>query len=65
MVEGMAQLAGLVIEEGVRREFVKNVKALMSIIEKAKFRKRERSRAGDQHRVDGRAQGTDDPMHGQ
>ena len=39
IVEGMAQLAGLVIEEGVRGESGKNIKALMSIIEKAKFRK--------------------------
>lgn len=39
IVEGMAQLSGLVIEEGVRKETGRNVKALMSIIEKAKFRK--------------------------
>jgi 3-hydroxyacyl-[acyl-carrier-protein] dehydratase len=39
IVEGMAQLSGLIIEEGVRNETGKNVKALMSIIEKAKFRK--------------------------
>jgi 3-hydroxyacyl-[acyl-carrier-protein] dehydratase len=39
IVEGMAQLSGLVIEEGVRKASGKNVKALMSIIEKAKFRK--------------------------
>jgi len=39
MVEGMAQLSGLVIEEGVRKQTGRNVKALMSIIEKAKFRK--------------------------
>ena len=39
LVEGMAQLSGLVIEEGVRKESGRNVKALMSIIEKAKFRK--------------------------
>jgi 3-hydroxyacyl-[acyl-carrier-protein] dehydratase len=39
MIEGMAQLSGLVIEEGVRRESGRNVKALMSIVEKAKFRK--------------------------
>lgn len=39
IVEGMAQLSGLVIEEGVRKESGKPVKALMSIIEKAKFRK--------------------------
>ena len=39
LVEGMAQLAGLVIEEGVRQDTGRNLKALMSIIEKAKFRK--------------------------
>ena len=39
ILEGMAQLAGLLIEEGVRRHDGRNVKALMSIIEKAKFRR--------------------------
>jgi 3-hydroxyacyl-[acyl-carrier-protein] dehydratase len=39
MIEGMAQLSGLVIEEGVRAQTGRNVKALMSIVEKAKFRK--------------------------
>ena len=39
MLEGMAQLSGLLLEEGVRRESARNVKALISIIEKAKFRK--------------------------
>jgi 3-hydroxyacyl-[acyl-carrier-protein] dehydratase len=39
IIEGMAQLCGLVIEEGVRKETGRNVKALMSIVEKAKFRK--------------------------
>ena len=38
ILEGMAQLSGLLIEEGVRKESGRNVKALMSIIEKAKFR---------------------------
>ena len=38
ILEGMAQLSGLLIEEGVRLESGRNVKALMSIIEKAKFR---------------------------
>ena len=38
MLEGMAQLSGLVLEEGVRREGGRKVKALMSIVEKAKFR---------------------------
>ena len=39
MIEGMAQLSGLVVEEGVRQDTGRNVKALMSIVEKAKFRK--------------------------
>ena len=39
LLEGMAQLAGLLIEEGVRRDAGRNVKALMSIVEKAKFRR--------------------------
>jgi len=39
IIEGMAQLSGLVIEEGVRRDTGRNIKALMSIVEKAKFRK--------------------------
>ena len=38
ILEGMAQLSGLLIEEGVRKESGRKVKALMSIIEKAKFR---------------------------
>jgi 3-hydroxyacyl-[acyl-carrier-protein] dehydratase len=38
MLEGMAQLAGLLLEEGVRRDSGRNLKALMSIVEKAKFR---------------------------
>jgi 3-hydroxyacyl-[acyl-carrier-protein] dehydratase len=39
LVEGMAQLAGLLLEEGVRRANGRNVKALMSIIKEAKFRR--------------------------
>ena len=39
IIEGMAQLSGLLLEEGVRRGTGQNVKALMSIIEKAKFRR--------------------------
>jgi 3-hydroxyacyl-[acyl-carrier-protein] dehydratase len=38
IVEGMAQLGGLVLEEGVRLQQGRAVKVLMSIIEKAKFR---------------------------
>jgi 3-hydroxyacyl-[acyl-carrier-protein] dehydratase len=39
MIEGMAQLSGLLIEEGVRRDTGRNLKALMSIVRDAKFRK--------------------------
>ena len=39
ITEGMAQLAGLLIEEGVRRDTGRRVKAIMSIIRQAKFRK--------------------------
>ena len=38
IIEGMAQLSGLLLEEGVRRESGRNVKALMSIVREAKFR---------------------------
>ncbi len=38
ILEGMAQLAGLMLEEGVRRESGQHAKALMTLIEKAKFR---------------------------
>lgn len=37
ILEGMAQLSGLLIEEGVRQNG-RNIKALLSIVEKAKFR---------------------------
>ncbi len=39
MIEGMAQLSGLLVEEGVRRDTGRNVKALMSIVRDAKFRR--------------------------
>lgn len=39
IVEGMAQLSGLLIEEGVRRDTGRNIKALMSMIKSAKFRR--------------------------
>ncbi len=38
MLEGMAQLAGLLLEETARRDYGRRIKALMSIVEKAKFR---------------------------
>ena len=38
LLEGMAQLSGILIEEGVHQETGQRVKALMSIVEKAKFR---------------------------
>ena len=39
IVEGMAQLSGLILSEGVRQETGERVKALLSIVEKAKFRR--------------------------
>lgn len=39
ILEGMAQVSGLLLEEGVRAETGRNVKALMSIIDKTKFRR--------------------------
>ena len=39
ILEGMAQLSDLLLEEGVKRDSGRTVKALMSIIEKAKFRR--------------------------
>jgi 3-hydroxymyristoyl/3-hydroxydecanoyl-(acyl carrier protein) dehydratase len=39
LIEGMAQLSGLLLEEGVRKDTGKNIKALMSIVERAKFRR--------------------------
>jgi 3-hydroxymyristoyl/3-hydroxydecanoyl-(acyl carrier protein) dehydratase len=38
MIEGMAQLGGLLLEETFRRNHARPVKALMSMIERAKFR---------------------------
>ena len=39
LLEGLAQLSGLLLEEGQRAQGGRSVKALMSVIEKAKFRK--------------------------
>lgn len=39
LLEGMAQLSGLLLEEGVLMQSGQKLKALMSIVEKAKFRK--------------------------
>lgn len=38
ILEGMAQLSGLLVEETVRRETGRNVKALLTIVERTKFR---------------------------
>jgi 3-hydroxyacyl-[acyl-carrier-protein] dehydratase len=38
MLEGMAQLAGLLLEDSIKRASGMRVKALLSIVEKAKFR---------------------------
>ncbi len=39
ILEGLAQLSGLLLEEGVRAKGGRRVKALMSIVERAKFRR--------------------------
>ncbi|MFZ2958871.1 MAG: 3-hydroxyacyl-ACP dehydratase FabZ family protein [Candidatus Ozemobacteraceae bacterium] len=38
IIEGMAQLAGLLLEAGLREQFGKNAKAVITILERAKFR---------------------------
>jgi len=39
ILEGLAEIAGLLLEETVRQQEGRNLKALLSMIEKAKFRK--------------------------
>lgn len=39
VIEGMAQLAGLLLEESVRHQEQRRVKALLSLVERAKFRR--------------------------
>jgi 3-hydroxyacyl-[acyl-carrier-protein] dehydratase len=39
IIEGLAQLAGLMLEEGVRAATGRPVKALLTIVERAKFRR--------------------------
>ena len=46
MVEGMAQLAGLLLEESLRQKYARNGKALMTVLERTKFR--QMVRPGDQ-----------------
>lgn len=46
MLEGLAEISGLVLEETVRRDSGRNVKALLSLVERAKFR--DFVRPGDQ-----------------
>ena len=38
MLEGLAEISGLVLEETVRQQQGRNVKALLSLVERAKFR---------------------------
>jgi 3-hydroxyacyl-[acyl-carrier-protein] dehydratase len=38
LIEGMAQLGGVLLEHGVRRDTGRNVKCVLTIVEKAKFR---------------------------
>jgi 3-hydroxymyristoyl/3-hydroxydecanoyl-(acyl carrier protein) dehydratase len=39
VLEGMAQLAGLLLEEALRRDSGRRAKALLTIVERAKFRR--------------------------
>lgn len=39
ILEGMAQLSGLLLEESLKRQFGRMAKAVLTILEKAKFRK--------------------------
>ena len=52
VLEGMAQLAGLLLEAGVREESGRNIKALMSVVEKAKFRSPARPGDSLEYRVE-------------
>jgi len=45
ILEGLAQLSGLVLEEAAKRRFGRNVKALLTIVERVKFRSQ--ARPGD------------------
>jgi 3-hydroxyacyl-[acyl-carrier-protein] dehydratase len=45
MIEGMAQLAGLLLEESLRERYGDTAKALMSVLERTRFR--EPVRPGD------------------
>jgi 3-hydroxyacyl-[acyl-carrier-protein] dehydratase len=38
MLEGLAEISGLILEETIRRQQGQNVKALLSLVERAKFR---------------------------
>ena len=39
ILEGMAQLAGLLLEEGIKEESGRRLKALLSLVERARFRR--------------------------
>ena len=39
IVEGMAQLAGLLLEASLQQKFGKNAKAILSVLERTKFRR--------------------------
>ena len=50
IIEGLAQLGGLLLEHSARKEFGIRVKAILSIIERAKFR--QMVKPGDQLRLE-------------
>lgn len=52
ILEGMAQLSGLLLEEGVLQQEKRHIKALMSMVEKAKFRSPARPGDSLEYRAD-------------
>ena len=46
MIEGLAQLAGLLLEASLKQQFAQDAKAILSVVERTKFR--EMIRPGDQ-----------------
>jgi 3-hydroxyacyl-[acyl-carrier-protein] dehydratase len=52
ILEGMAQLAGLLLEAGVREDSGRNIKAILSMVERAKFRSPARPGDSLEYRVE-------------
>ncbi|HUX15321.1 MAG TPA: 3-hydroxyacyl-ACP dehydratase FabZ family protein [Phycisphaerae bacterium] len=62
ILEGMAQLSGLLLEAGLREKYGKDAKAVLTVLERTKFR--DRVRPGDTltYRSRVAAFGEDDPL---